>query len=158
MKIYKVASSNITLFSGAILLSSKYSYRNVYTWSNILQNNYGDAPSPYFNPILALKLIFSYPSIDTIPLLPTYMLRITWIICIGTCNFSAMSSHKVYLSTLSYALFRSTNISPSGDLVLTLYYTSYYMIKAYSTVVWCFRNPAYVGARKLFSSATLVRR
>jgi hypothetical protein len=31
MKIDKVASSNITLFSGAILLSSKYSYRNVYT-------------------------------------------------------------------------------------------------------------------------------
>jgi hypothetical protein len=29
MKIYKVASSNITLFAGAILLSSKYSYRNV---------------------------------------------------------------------------------------------------------------------------------
>ena len=31
MKIYKVASSNITLFAGAILLSSKYSYRNAYT-------------------------------------------------------------------------------------------------------------------------------
>ena len=51
------------------------------------------------------------------------------------CNFSAMSSHKVYLSTLAYALFKSTNIIPSGDLVLTLYYTIYYIINAYLTVV-----------------------
>jgi hypothetical protein len=31
MKICKVASSNITLFAGAILLSSKYIYKNAYT-------------------------------------------------------------------------------------------------------------------------------
>jgi hypothetical protein len=69
-----------------------------------------------------------------------------------------MSSHNVYLFTLSYALFKSRNISPRGFLACILYCTNYYTMSAYSIVVYFFRKPAYVGACSWFSSAVAVNR
>jgi hypothetical protein len=157
-KIYKVASSKTYRFYYATLYFSKYYNKYGYTWSKNILNSLGDAPSPCFTPVLAVKLYRFCPLIHTIPLLFTYIFLIMQIISSGIFILVAMSSHNVVRSTRSYALLRSTNISPSGDLELTLYYTNCWMISAYSVVVWFLRNPAWVGASSWFSSAIFVKR
>jgi hypothetical protein len=48
----KVANSTRYYSAGGSGLSLKYSYKNVYTLSKYNANSSGDAPSPYFTPIL----------------------------------------------------------------------------------------------------------
>ena len=132
---YKVAISKIYLIYAAILCSLKYLSRYGYTQSKKIQNNLGEAPSPYFTPVFASKLCFSYPLMHTMPLLLIYILRIIWIRQGGIFNFTAISSHSTLRSTRSYALFRSTKMSPSGDFEQILYYTNYWTIRACSIVV-----------------------
>jgi len=74
--IYKVAISNIKRFLCATLCFSKYCNRSGYTWSKNIQNSLGDAPSPYFSPLLALNLCLAYPLIQTTPSLLTYIFLI----------------------------------------------------------------------------------
>jgi hypothetical protein len=74
--IYKVAISKIKRFTGSILCLSKYSSRYGYTWSNNIQNNFGEASSPYFTPILALKHVYLSPAIHTFPLFSMYIFLI----------------------------------------------------------------------------------
>jgi hypothetical protein len=90
-----------------------------------MQNNFGEASSPYFTPVFAIKHDFSSPSIHTVPLFPIYIFLIIYIRLGGILSFTAISSHSVRRFTLSYALFRSINTKPNGVLAFTLYYTNY---------------------------------
>ena len=58
-KIYKVAISKIYLVVAATIFSSKYFSKYGYTWSKKILNNFGDAPSPCFTPVLAANVHFS---------------------------------------------------------------------------------------------------
>ena len=100
-KTYKVAISKMYLIYDAILCSSKYLSKYGYTWSKKIPNNLGEAPSPCFTPVFALKFNFFCPSIHTTPLLFIYIFRMICIRHGGIYSLCAMSSHKVFLSTLS---------------------------------------------------------
>ena len=78
-----------------------------------------------------------------------YMLRIISIRSSGNCNSSPMTYHNFSLFIESYALRRSMNANPSCCLVLMLCWMMVYRISACSVVVWCARNPAWVGAWRL---------
>ena len=99
--IYIVATSNKYRFLCAILCYFMYYNKYGYTWSKKIQNNFGDAPSPYFTPLLMSKLSYYCPLIDTIPLLLTYIFLISFIKHYGIFNWPAISSHSALRSTRS---------------------------------------------------------
>lgn len=87
-----------------------------------------------------------------------YMLRIISIRSSGNCNSSPMTYHNFSLFIESYALRRSMNANPSCCLVLMLCWMMVCRISACSVVVWCARNPAWVGAWRLRVFAVVVSR
>ena len=129
-----------------------------YTWSKKIQNSFGDAPSPYFTPLLMSKLSYSYPFIETIPLLLTYIFLISYTKSTASLSSCIKASHNYCLFILSYALFKSTNIIPNFLPHFKLCYIHVWSIRAYSIVVWCALNPAYVGAWRSIALAYVVNR
>ena len=118
-----------------------------YTLSKKITNSSGDAPSPYFTPILAKNSKNS--SISTPLILPlelTYMLRINNTRSWGSFRHSIRTYHNFSLFMLSYALCKSMNARHRGFFVMTLCWISVCRISACSIVPWCSRKPAYVGA------------
>lgn len=122
----------------------------MYTLSKNSTNNSGDAPSPYFTPIFERNwTILPSVSFPKVPVDPMYMFLISYTRSCGRSSSFVSTSHNFPLCTLSYAFFRSMNTIPIWLFVLLLYCTSYCSIIACSMVVWCFLNPAYVGAWSL---------
>jgi hypothetical protein len=62
-----------------------------------------------------------------------FLIKVT--ISPGTFKSLAHKSHSFNLLTLSYAFYKSMNTMPKLLLDLFAYYTSYYTIRACSTVV-----------------------
>jgi hypothetical protein len=86
------------------------------------------------------------------------MLRIIYIKSGGIFNSSPITYHSLALFMESYARLRSIKTNPNLRLVFRLCWISVWRINAYSTVVWCARNPACVGACRFSSFAVAVSR
>jgi hypothetical protein len=73
-------------------------------------------------------------------------------------NSSPNAYHNFSLLIESYALRRSMNTNPSCFFAFMLCWINVYNIRACSIVVWCSRNPAWVGACRCNFWAVVVRR
>ena len=130
-----------------------------YIVSKNITSNSGEAPSPYFTPILARNSNHSsifYPLI--MPFDKTYMFLIIWIRSYGNFKLSTNTYHNLARFTLSYARLRSTNARHSLFFVCTLCWMRVCKISAYSIVPWWARNPAWVGACSSSCVAWAVKR
>jgi hypothetical protein len=84
------------------------------------------------------------------------MLRIICIRSTGMFSYSPMTYHNFSRLMESYALRRSMKAIPSCLLVLMLCWIMVWSMSACSMVVWCARNPAWVGAWRLSVLAVVV--
>jgi hypothetical protein len=84
------------------------------------------------------------------------MLRIISIRSYGILRCSPITYQSFSRFMESYARRRSMKAMPNFCLVFKLCCMIVCRISAYSTVVWCARNPAYVGAWRLSWLAVLV--
>lgn len=91
-----------------------------------------------------------------IPLDYKYILRISSIRSCGILSCSPITYHSFSRFMESYARLRSIKAMPNFYLVFKLCCMIVWRISAYSTVVWCARNPACVGAWRLRWLAVVV--
>lgn len=87
------------------------------------------------------------------PLVAKYILRIIWMRSCGILSSSPITCHSFVLFIESYALRRSMKTIPNYFFALMLCCINVCNIRACSTVVWCARKPAYVGACRSSVSA-----